>query len=474
MDSHHPSPITCHLRKMKIIICGAGQVGTSIAKYLSMEGNDVTVIDQSPELISKISDNLDVKVYVGFASHPTVLEEVGAASADMIIAVTKSDEVNMVACQVAHSLFNIPTKIARIRNQNYLQPEWKKLYRHDHLPIDFIISPEQAVAEAVIHRLHVPGAVDTIPFADGRIKVVGMRCTLDCPMVNMLLYRIQNKVIPINVSILGVMRGDNFMVISDGVELLEDDELYFACDTKNVQDAMAMFGHEEREARRIIIVGGGNIGLFLAQYLEKEAPDVKVKLIELNRERAEYIAENLERTTVINGDALSQEILDEANVAVSETVIAVSNDDEVNILVSLLSKRFGCQRVVALVNNTASYSPLVSSLGIDVAVNPREITVSGILQHIRSGRILSAHSICKGKAEIIEAEAVELSHIVGKNIGELNLPHGIIVGLILRGDLVILPDDDSVIQAKDRIIILCQASMVKKVEAVFSVKFEFF
>lgn len=459
---------------MKIIVCGAGQVGASIAKRLAMEGNDVTVIDKSPELISKISDTLDVKARVGFASHPTILEEVGAASADMIIAVTRSDEVNMVACQIAHSLFHIPTKIARIRSNNYLKPEWKDLYRSDNLPIDFIISPEQAVAEAVIHRLHVPGAVDTIPFADGRIKVVGMRCTLDCPIRNMSLYRIQGKVESLNVSILGIMRGDNFMVISEEVELLEDDELYFACDTKNVQAAMVMFGHEEREARRIIIIGGGNIGLYLAEYLENEEPNVKVKLIELDRDRAEYIAGKLEKVTVINGDALSQEILEEANVAVSETVIAVSNDDEVNILSSLLSKRFGCQRVVALVNNTASYSPLVSSLGIDVAVNPREITVSGILQHIRTGKILSAHSICKGKAEIIEAEAMELSPVVGKTIDDIGLPHGIVVGLILRDNVVMVPTSETIIHAKDRIVILSQANMVKKVEAVFAVRFEFF
>lgn len=459
---------------MKIIICGAGQVGTSIAKHLSIEGNDITVIDHSPELINKISDTLDVKSRVGFASHPTVLEEVGASDVDMMIAVTKSDEINMVACQVAHSLFNIPTKIARIRSQNYLRPEWKHLYRHDHLPIDFIISPERAVAEAVIHRLHVPGALDTIPFADGRVKVIGMRCTLDCPIINMSLYRIQNKVLDINVSILGIMRNDDFLVMSEEVELLAEDELYFACDTKNVQAAMALFGHEEQEARRIIIIGGGNIGLFLAEHLEYEEPDVKVKLIELNRDRAELVASRLERATVINGNALSQEILDEANVAVSETAIAVSNDDEVNILASLLAKRFGCQRVVALVNNTVSYSPLISSLGIDVAVNPREITVSGILQHIRKGRILSAHSICKGKAEIIEAEAVELSPVVGKTISELSFPHGIVVGVILRNDTVILPTPDTILQANDRIVILSKASLVKKVESVFSVKFEFF
>lgn len=459
---------------MRIIVCGAGQVGISIARQLSVEGNDVTVIDQSAELIQKVSDTLDVKARVGFASHPTILEEVGAENTDMIIAVTLSDEINMVACQVAHSLFNIPTKIARIRNQNYLQPEWMHLYRHDHLPIDYIISPEVEVAKAVVHRLHVPGAVDTIPFSDGRIKVIGLRCTLDCPMINMSISRVQKKLSEINVSIMGIMRGDNFMIAADEIELLEDDELYFACDTKYVQNAMEMFGHEEREARRIIIIGGGNVGLFLAEHLELEDADMKIKLIEINKERAEYVADKLSRTTVINGNALSQEILDEANVAAAETVIAVSNDDEVNILSSLLAKRFGCHRVVTLVNNAASYSPLVSSLGIDVAVNPREITISSILQHIRKGRILSVHSICKGKAEVIEAEAVEASPIVGKNLKNLDLPNGVKVGVISRGDYVMVPDDETVIQAGDSLIILSQADMVNQVEKVFSVKFEFF
>ncbi|MCE3232634.1 MAG: Trk system potassium transporter TrkA [Rickettsiaceae bacterium] len=459
---------------MKIIICGAGLVGSSIARQLSMEGNDVTVIDQSPELIQNINDTLDVRAHVGFASHPTVLEAAGAETADMIIAVTLSDEINMVVCQVANSLFNIPTKIARIRNQNYLKPEWSNLYRQDHLPIDFIISPEIEVARAVINRLHVPGALDTIPFLNGQVKVIGTRCTLDCPMINMPLGRVQRKLLEANVSILGLLRGDDFLVLDEGVDLREDDELYFVCDTKNVQKAMAIFGHEEREARRVLIIGGGNVGLFLAELLEKEDTDIKIKMIEVDRARAEYIADKLENTTVINGSALSQEILEEANVATSETVIAVSNDDEVNILSSLLAKRFGCQRVVTLVNNASSYSPLTSSLGIDVAINPREITVSSILQHIRKGRIVAVHSICKGKAELIEAEAVEASSVVGKRMEDLALPSGIVIGAIVRDGEVTIPDEDTVIKPGDRIIILSLANMVSKVEKVFSVKFEFF
>lgn len=459
---------------MRIIVCGAGQVGTSIAKQLANENNDVTVVDQSTQLIHKISDTLDVKTKIGFASHPTVLEDAGIEDADMLIAVTLSDEVNMVACQVAHSLFNVPTKIARIRSQNYLQPVWKHLYRHDHLPIDYIISPEVEVARAIIQRLHVPGAVDTIPYADGRIRIIALRCNMDCPMINVSLIKLQDKLKEFNVSIMGLLRKGDFYVINDELELLEDDELYFACDNKYVQKAMSFFGHEEREARKVIIIGGGNIGLFLAEHLEEEESDVKVKLIELEKDRAEFVAEKLSKTTVINGDALQQEILDEANVASTETVVAVSNDDEVNILASLLAKRFGSQRAVALVNNASSYSPLVSSLGIDVAINPREITVSSILQHIRRGRILSVHSICEGKAEIMEAEAVEASPIVGKTITDMNLPYGIVIAAIVREDQVIIPDNMTAFHSGDRIIILTQSSMIKKVEKIFSVKFEFF
>ncbi len=459
---------------MKVIVCGAGQVGTAIARQLAMEDNDVSVIDQSEELIQRIGDTLDVRARVGNASHPPLLKELGAEEAQMIIAVTMSDEVNMVACQIAHSLFDIPVKIARIRHSNYLMPQWSHLYRHDHLPIDYIISPEAEVAKAVIHRLHVPGAVDTIPFANGLLKIVGMRCTLDCPLINMNLSKIRSKLSEFSVSILGVMREDNFIIANDHIDLLIDDELYFAVDSNHVRQVMSILGHEEGKAHRIVIVGGGNIGLHLAQSLENDEKEMKIKLIEVDKNRAEFVADRLSHSTVINGDALSQEILNEVNVANTETLIAVSNDDEVNILSSLLSKRLGCQRVVSLVTNAASYSPLMASLGIDVVVNPREITVSTILQHVRKGQIISARSICKGKAEIIEAEVIEQSSVVGKHLEEIGLPDEIIIGAIVRNNEVLLPDGDLVLEKADRIVMLTQARGVKQLERIFSVKFEFF
>lgn len=459
---------------MRIIICGAGQVGTSIANQLSNEGNDVTVVDQSVERIQKISNALDVNAFVGFASHPDVLEQAGARETDMIIAVTMSDEVNMVACQVAHSLFRIPIKIARVRNQHYLKPHWKELYRQDHLPIDVIISPEVEVAQTVNDRLHVPGATDSIPFADGKIKVISIRCLLDCPMTHLPFYRIKQRMEGLNVSIVGIIREEHFIMPEEEEQLLSGDEIYMAVDSKHVPKVMALFGHEEKEARRIIIVGGGNIGLFLAEQLENEEHDINLKLIEIDKTRAESVAEKLNHSTVIHGSALDHEIMEEVNITNAETVIAVTNDDKVNILASLLAKRLGCQRSVTLVNNNVAYNPLIAHLGLDVIINPRETTVSSILRHIRRGRIRAVHSICNGQAEIIEADAIEASPIVGKTLEDVRLPQGIYIGAILRQGNVIIPHESTIIEAEDRIIIVSLTPMVQKVERIFSVKFEYF
>ncbi|MEE8204061.1 MAG: Trk system potassium transporter TrkA [Alphaproteobacteria bacterium] len=458
---------------MKVLICGAGQVGFNIARYLASENNDITVIDQSPELVRKISDSLDVKGLVGFASHPDMLEQAGAVDADMIIAVTFADEVNMVACQVCHSLFNVPTKIARVRHQSYLRPMWRDLFSRDHMPIDVIISPEIEVARAVIRRLQVPGAIDTIPFADGKVHVIGVHLTGDCPVLNTPLRQLTELFPDLNIFVVGILRGDRLIVPSGDDHMLPGDDVYFAAEAAHTERALAAFGHEEKEARRFIIIGGGNIGLFLAQELEKHYPDLNLKIIEINAARAETLAENLTRSVVINGDALEREILEEANVAGTETVVAVSNDDEVNILSSLLAKRYGAQRAVTLINNM-SYGPLVSSLGIDVVVSPRDVTVSTILQHVRRGRIRAVHSIREGLAELIEAEALETSPLVGTPLRDINLPQGIIVGAIVRGDTVIIPRGDSVVNANDRVVIFAAAGLVKKVEKMFSVRLEFF
>jgi trk system potassium uptake protein TrkA len=458
---------------MKVVVCGAGQVGYAIARHLSGEQNDVTVIDQNPQLVQRVNDTLDVQGMVGFASHPDVLERAGLADADMLIAVTYADEVNMVACQVAHSLFNVPTKIARIRAQSYLQPMWRDLFSRAHMPIDVIISPEIEVAAAVLRRLHAPGAFDTIPFADGRVQVVGVQLAEDCPVINTPLRQLTELFPDLNIVVVGVIRGDRMMVPVGDDQLLAGDQIYFVADAGHVPRAMSLFGHEEQEARRVIIIGGGNIGLYLASLIEKEGSGVRTKIIELNAERAAYIADRLEDTVVINGDALDREILVEANVEHTETVVAVTDDDEVNILASLLAKRSGCQRALTLVNN-AGYAPLITSLGIDVALNPRATTVSSILQHVRRGRIRGVYSLRDGMAEVIEAEALETSSLVGTPLRQAKVPTGVIVGAVVRGDAIVIPRGDTVIQVGDRVIMFALAEAVRQVEKMFSVRVDFF
>ncbi len=458
---------------MKVIVCGAGQVGFNIARQLSGEHNDVTVIDQSPDLVKRIHDNLDVHGLVGFASQPDVLEAAGASDADMIIAVTFADEVNMVACQVAHSLFNVPTKIARVRAQSYLRPIWQDLFSRDHMPIDVIISPELEVARSAERRLEVPGAFDMIPFGDDKLRLIGVRLTDECPIVDTPLRQLTELFPDLNIVVVGVDRGGKLLVPTGDDQMFVGDEVFFISDREHVSRALSLFGHEEKEARRIIIVGGGNIGLFLAESMERDHPSVRVKIIELDLVRAEYVAERLERSVVINGDALDSEILVEANAGSTETVIAVADDDEVNILASLLAKRHGCQRAITLINNSG-YGPLLASLGIDAVVNPRASTVSTILQHVRRGRIKAVHSLRDGVAEVIEAEALQNSPLVGVPLRDVNLPLGMIVGGVLRGDNVIIPRGDTVIQVKDRVIIFALADAVKRVEKMFSVRLDFF
>jgi len=458
---------------MKVVVCGAGQVGYAIARHLSGEQNDVIVVDQNPQLVQRVNDTLDVQGMVGFGSHPDVLERAGAGDADMLIAVTYADEVNMVACQVAHSLFNVPTKIARVRAQSYLQPGWRDLFSREHMPIDVIISPEVEVATAVLRRLHAPGAFDTIPFADGRVQVVGVRLGESCPVIDTPLRQLTELFPDLNIVVVGVIRGDRMIVPGGDDQLLVDDQIYFVADAGHVPRAMTLFGHEEQEARRVIIIGGGNIGLFLAGLIEKERKGVRTKVIEINADRAAFVADRLNDTVVINGDALDRDILIEANVEHTETVVAVTDDDEVNILASLLAKRNGCERALTLINN-AGYGPLITSLGIDVALNPRATTVSSILQHVRRGRIRGVYSLRDGMAEVIDAEALETSSLVGTPLRETRMPAGVIVGAVVRGNSIVIPRGDTVIDVGDRVIMFALADAVRQVEKMFAVRVDFF
>lgn len=458
---------------MKVIVCGAGQVGFHIARHLSLENNDVTVVDQSAELIRRMGDTLDVQAIVGHASRPDILEQAGANDADMIIAVTYADEVNMVACQVAHSLFDVPTKIARVRHQSYLHPMWSNLFSRDHMPIDVIISPEIEVAHAVTRRLEMPGAFEMIPLVDGKVKLLGVRCEENCPLVNTPLRQLTQLFPDLNIVIVGMVRDDLPIFPSADDQMIAGDQVYFVVDSAQALRAMTAFGHEETEARRLVIFGGGNIGMFLAEEVERNNPWVKTKVIEFDPERAEAIAAKLNHTMVLNGDVLDQELLEEANVANTETVVAVTNDDETNIIASLLAKRQGCGRTITLINKS-NYETLISTLGIDVVVSPRNITVSTILQHVRRGRIHSVHTLREGFGELIEAEALETSPLVGTPLKDVKLPTGVLVGAVVRGDEMITPRGTTVIQAHDRVVLFAAAESVRKVEKLFSVQLEFF
>lgn len=458
---------------MKVIICGAGQVGFAIARYLANENNDVTVIDQRPELLRTIGDVLDVRCVVGFASHPPVLEQAGAADADMIIAVTAGDEVNMIACQVAHSLFNVTKTIARVRSQSYLQPVWANLFTRDHLPIDVIISPEIEVARAITRRLQVPGAIEMIPLAGDKVRLIGVRCTDETPLVNTPLRQLTVLFPDLNIVIIGIIRKGRAIVPTAEDRMLPGDEVMFVADTRHMARAMAAFGHEEPEARRIVVFGGGNIGLCLAQQIEVLPSGVTAKVVELDRAKAEEAARALHHTMVLHGDVLDGAILAEANVAQAETVVAVTNDDETNILAALLAKRLGCGRVMALVNKT-DYASLMSELGIDVVISPRAITVSNILHHVRRGRIHAVHSLREGFGELIEADALETSPLVGKPLKDVRLPAGVLLGAVVRDGKVINPRGHTVVQVNDRVILFAPSEAVKKVEKMFSVSLEYF
>ena len=458
---------------MKIIVSGAGQVGFHIAQQLSAEQNDVVVIDQSPELIRRVGDSLDVQAFVGFGSHPDVLERAGAATADMIIAVTYADEVNMIACQVAHSLFNVPMKIARVRDQSYRDPIWADLFSRDNMPIDVIISPEMEVAKAISRRLQVPGAFESISLVDGMVKIMGVRCNADCPVINTPLRQLTGLFPDLNIVVVAISRDGVGRVPSADDQLLAGDDVFFVADTEHVARAMSVFGHEERIARRVIIAGGGHIGAFLGEIIEAEHKGVSARIIEADCDRAHQVADALEGTVVINGDVIDPEILDEVGVEESEAIIAVTNDDETNILVSLLAKRFGTERAITLINNT-TYSPLITSLGIDVVVSPRAITVSTILQHVRRGRIKAVHSLVDGFGEIIEAEILETSGLTGKRIDDADLPVGVLLGGIVRDGQVIIPRASTVLQVNDKVVLFSEAKSIKAIEKLFAVRLEFF
>lgn len=459
---------------MRVIICGAGQVGYSIAAYLAREENDITVIDTDPKRIGQVNGELDANGIVGHATNPDVLTQAGAGQADMIIAVTSSDEVNMVACQVAHSLFNVPRKIARIRERAFLDPAWSNLFSRAHLPIDVIISPEVEVAKTIAKRLSVPGSTHLIPLADDRLYMVGLQCSYDTPLIETPLRQLTELFPDAPVSIVGIIREGRGFIPKANDQMMPGDEVFLVADAGQIDRLMGAFGYTNEQARNIVIVGGGNVGYCLIHELQKIKDDVHIKVIEYNLDRAEYLSEKLKNITILNGDGLDRAILDEASIGSAHTMVAITDDDETNILSSLLSRQAGCRRVITLVNKP-TYNALIGTLGLGAIVSPRATTVSTIMQYVRRGRIKAVHNIRDGFGELIEAEASDSCPIANKAISDLDLPAGIFIGAIVRPDgSILMGRKDTVIRPGDHVIVMALPDQARKVEKLFSVHVDLF
>ncbi len=454
---------------MNIIICGAGRVGYTIAKLLSEQDHSITVIDQSSEDIQKINDDLDVKSIVGKATYPSVLEKANAEEADMIIAVTRNDEINMLICQIAFSIFKIGKKIARIRSQDYLNPKFSLVYNKENLPIDVIISPEVEIAKSIQRKLEAPGAIDNVPFANNKIRLLEIDVNEKCPLINIELNKITKKFPKLEANILGVIREEKFIILKKNDILKLNDKAYVIINSSQMQLTLDAFGHNEKISNKFLIIGGGNIGFNLAKNLENTLESARIKIIEKNKERAEYIANELNNSLVINGNGLEEDVLKEANIDDSETVLALTNDDEDNLMVSVLVEKFSKdKRTMALINKP-NYSILQSSLKIDDLIDPRMNTVSSILKHVHKGTIETAYSISNGDYEVIEAEIIDSSELIDKELKNSNLPENIRIGAVLRKNDIIIPTSKFVFKKKDIVVFLAKRDQLPVVENLFRI-----
>ena len=454
---------------MNIIICGAGRVGFTIAKLLSEQNHSITIIDQSSDDIQKINDTLDVKGIVGKATYPSILEKADAEDADMIIAVTRNDEINMLICQIAYTVFKIPKKIARIRSQDYLNPKFSKVYDKDNLPIDVIISPEIEIAKSIQRKLEAPGALDNVPFANNKIRLLEIQINKNCPILNIKLNELTKKFPDLDANILGVIRKEKFVILKKNDVIKENDKAYVIINSLQLQTTLSTFGHEEKVSNNILIIGGGNIGFNLAKNIEESFESARIKIIEKDKLRAEFIAKELNNSIIINGNGLDEEVLNESNLEDVETVLALTNDDEDNLMVSVLIEKFAKdKRTMALINKP-NYSLLQSSLKIDDLIDPRMNTVSSILKHVHKGTIETAYSILNGEYEVIEAEIIETSELINKELKKSNLPDEIRIGAILRDKDIIIPRSNFIFQKKDIVVFLAKRDQLQTVENMFRI-----
>lgn len=455
---------------MKVVICGAGQVGTTIARQLAAEGINVTVIDLDAEQVRRVDESYDVRGLVGHASYPETLREAGARDADMLIAVTRSDEVNMVACQVAYSLFNVKRRIARLRHAGYLAQDKTGLYAAEHLPIDIIISPEIEIAEGIARRLRTPGAFDRVPMAGGRVELLGIHSTPGNAVIGRTFSEIAEGLPGAQMTVLAVVRAGRSFMPDKGDRLAAGDDVYVLTESEQVEAAVRTFGQQAGAARKVVIVGAGNVGSHLARKILRDASRIDLKLIERSKDRAEVIARELgDRAVVLQGDALDRQLLAEAQCGSADTIVAVTDDDETNIFTSVLAKQAGCRRAITLVNKS-SYESLIPTLGIDAVVSPSAVTVSTVLRHVRHGAIYALYTLREDFGEVVEAEICEGSRLLRRPLGQLGLPPGIKVGAVVRDRHVILPDDETALRVGDHVIVMVTYSYLRLAEALLGTR----
>ncbi len=453
---------------MNIIILGAGQVGSSVSSELAREeSNEITVIDVDQAILSELQDRLDLRTICGNGSYPSVLKSAGADDADMLIALTNSDEINMVACQIASTLFHTPTKIARIRSQEYMQKQ--ELFSEEAVPVDVIISPENLVTEYVHHLIEHPSALQVLDFADGKVQLVAVKAYNNGPLVGHALKTVRKHIPGVDMRVAAIFRHGQSIPPSAEQVIEVDDEVFFVAARKHIPTVIAEMRKLDKPIKRVMLAGGGNIGGQLASILEKQ---VQVKVVETDKSRAKHLAGILDSTIVLHGDAADPDLLLEENIEAMDVFCALTNDDEANILSAMLAKRLGARKVMSLINRPA-YVDLVESGLIDIAISPHQVTIGAMLAHIRRGDVVAVHALRRGSAEAIEAIAhgdSRSSKVVGRRIDELKLPRGTGIGAIVRGDDVIIAHHDTVIESEDHVILfLTDKRDIKDVEKLFQV-----
>ncbi len=457
---------------MKIIILGAGQVGGTLAEHLANEQNDITVVDTDTDKLRVLQDRLDIGTVTGEASHPSTLFQAGAEDADMLIAVTNSDEINMMACQVAHTLYNTPTKISRVRSPNYLAYQ-KQLFNPDHVPVDVIIGPEQLVTNNIRQLIANPGALQVLDFADGRVQLVAVRAYYGGPIVGQELQEIRKHMPKVDTRVAAIFRQDR-PIIPEGSTVVEvDDEVFFIAARENIRAVTSELRRIDKPYKRVMIAGGGNIGATLAQSIEDQ---YQVKVIEMSYDRCRILSERLKHSIVLCGSAAEPQLLSEENIENTDVFCALTNNDESNIMMSMLAKRMGAKKVITLITNPA-YAELVGD-EIDIAISPQQITIGSLLTHVRKGDISNVHSLRRGAAEAIEVTAhgdAYSSKVVGRRLDEIPLPDGVTIGAIVRGEEVLIAHSHVVVETDDHVILfLVDRSKISAVEKLFAVGFGFF